>query len=147
MPKTQVSVRIDAPPKAVWEALADIGTHDRWMLDAEAIRFTTGRRRGVGTAFECDTRVGPFRLVDVMTVTEWRPRRALGVDHRGVVGGTGRFTLRRLPRRRTRVTWREDLRFPWWLGGPVGATAATPVLRAVWKRNLRNLKALVETTR
>ena len=44
----------------------------------------------------------------------------------------------------TRVRWEERLRFPWWFGGAVGATVAAPVLRAVWRKNLVNLKAKVE---
>lgn len=157
MPKLQVSVVIDAPPDVVWAAVEDIATHPRWMLDAAAVRFVGDQRRGAGTAFECDTRLGPFRLTDRMTVTEWRDRgpvRAMGVDHTGLVTGTGRFTVRparRHPRLRrarrhpaTRFTWEERLRFPWWFGGPLGALAARPVLRAVWRRSLRNLKALVE---
>ena len=144
MPKVQVSVQIDAPRKAVWAAVEDIGSHTRWMLDADAIRFTSRRRRGVGTTFECDTRLGPFRLVDRMEVTEWVPGRAMGVTHAGLVTGTGRFTLRRARRGRTRFAWEERLRFPWWFGGPIGALVATPVLNAVWRRSLRNLKRLVE---
>jgi hypothetical protein len=113
------------------------------MHDAVDIRFLTAERAGVGTCFDCDTRVGPFRLTDRMEITEWRPRRAMGVRHTGVVTGTGRFTLRRR-RRGTRFAWEERLRFPWWMGGPLGAAVAAPVLRAVWRRNLRNLRDLVE---
>jgi hypothetical protein len=107
------------------------------MHDAEAIRFLTEQRRGVGTRFECDTRVGPIRLTDVMEVTEWRPRRAMGIRHVGVVTGAGRFRLRRLPGGRTRFTWTERLHFPWWLGGPIGANL---VLAVIWRRNLANLR-------
>jgi hypothetical protein len=60
------------------------------------------------------------------------------------VKGTGRFTLAKRPRGKTRFTWTEELTFPWWMGGPVGALAAKPVLRAVWKRNLRRLQYLIE---
>jgi hypothetical protein len=40
--------------------------------------------------------------------------------------------------------WSEELTFPWRMGGSAGAIAAAPILRAVWNRNLRNLKRLVE---
>jgi uncharacterized protein YndB with AHSA1/START domain len=135
---------IAAPPTVVWDAIDDISTHTRWMADAESIEFLTHRTRGVDTTFVCRTRVGPFHTRDVLTITEWSPRRAMGIAHDGVVKGAGRFTLARRRGGRTKFTWREQLRFPWWAGGPVGALAAKPFLRHVWKRNLRRLKSLVE---
>jgi carbon monoxide dehydrogenase subunit G len=141
--RIRVSTTIDAPPRAVWRDLRDIASHVEWMHDAVAIRFRSPRRAGVGTVFECDTKVGPLRTTDVMEITEWRAGRAMGVRHVGVVTGSGRFTLRRR-RRRTRVTWEERLRFPWWLGGPLGNVVGGQVLRLVWRRNLRNLKGRVE---
>jgi hypothetical protein len=114
------------------------------MEDAVAIRITSSRRRGVGTTFDCDTRLGPFTLLDRMEITKWRPRRAMGVRHTGAVSGSGTFTLRSVGPGRTRFTWREQLKFPWWLGGGFGAVVGAEVLRAVWNRNLRNLKRLVE---
>ena len=143
MPRIRVSTTLPAPPSAVWPVVADLASHVDWMADAESIRFTTRRRSGVGTTMEVATRVGPFRLTDVLEVTEWRPGRSIGVRHAGLVGGTGRFTLRRsrLRPRSTRFTWEERLVFPPWLGGPLGATVAAPVLRWVWVRNLRRLRA------
>ena len=142
--RIRVSTVIDAPPSVVWRAIEDVGSHVEWMEDAVAIRFLTGQRQGVGTRFECDTRVGPFRLTDVMELTEWRPRRTMGVRHVGLVTGTGRFELRRVRGGRTRFRWRERLVFPWWMGGPFGAAVGGEVLRVIWKRNLRNLKVRVE---
>lgn len=142
--RIRVSTVIDAPPKHVWRVVEDVAHHVDWMHDAVAIRFTSARTSGVGTTFECDTRVGPFRLTDVMEVTRWEPRRAMGVRHVGVVTGTGVFTLKRLSGGRTRFTWRERLVFPWWMGGPLGAAVGGEVLRLVWARNLRELKAIVE---
>lgn len=140
----RVGVEIDAPRAVVWEHLERIEDHARWMSDAERIRFTGRRRRGVGTSFICDTRVGPLRLADTLEITQWQPGRSMAVDHSGLVSGHGRFVLRSTRRGRTRLTWTERLRFPWWMGGPVAGVAARPVLRWVWKRNLRGLKALVE---
>ena len=143
MPRIRVSTTLPAPPSAVWASVSDLASHVEWMADAESIRFTSRRRSGVGTAMEVETRVGPFRLTDVLEITEWRPRRSMGVRHAGIVGGTGRFPLRRSRLRpgRTRFTWEEDLVFPAWLGGPLGALVAAPVLRAVWRGNLRRLRA------
>lgn len=143
----RVSVVVRATPAGVWAELRDIESHAEWMADAAAIRFTSRRREGVGTEFECDTVVGPFRLTDRMTVTEWRDRRAMGVRHVGVVTGTGRFTLRRIGARRTRLTWDESLEFPWWMGGPAGVFVAGPVLRRIWRGNLERLKRRIERRR
>jgi hypothetical protein len=142
--RIRVSTVIDASPTEVWRVVEDIGGHVDWMHDAVAIRFTSGRRSGVGTTFDCDTRIGPFGLTDRMEITKWRPRRAMGVRHVGVVTGSGVFTLKRASRGRTRFTWNERLRFPWWLGGPLGGIVGGEILRLVWKRNLAQLKRLVE---
>jgi hypothetical protein len=122
--------------------LADIGSHVDWMEDAVAIRFATSQREGVGTRFECDTQVGLFRLRDRMAVTEWTEGKVIGIRHDGVVTGTGRFVLKRKGRHRTVVSWTERLRFPWWMAGPAGAVVARPVLKRIWRRNLRNLQRL-----
>lgn len=139
-----MSTTVDAPPEVVWGRLADIDDHVTWMADAAAIRFLGDQRAGVGTAFEAETRVGPLRTLDAMEITEWREGQAMGVVHRGLVTGTGRFVLDPVPPGRTRLVWDEELRFPWWLGGPLGSLAARPVLRAVWRGNLRRFSALVE---
>ena len=135
---------IDAPPTVVWAAVEDIGSHTEWMADAVTIRFTSDTTSGVGTTFECDTKVGPFRLTDVMEVTEWRPRRAMGIRHVGLVTGDGVFTLRPEPRGRTRFTWTERLRFPWWMGGRVGSAVGAQVMKRIWRHNLGILKARIE---
>lgn len=146
MSRLSVSIDIAATPAQVWDVVEPIEDHVEWMHDAVAIRFQTDRRRGIGTEFLCDTKVGPFKLVDRMEVTDWDPGSAMGVRHVGLVTGTGRFTLTPIDLgRRTRFGWDESLIFPWWLGGPVGAfVGGRIVLRAIWKRNLRELKRIVE---
>jgi hypothetical protein len=115
------------------------------MADAVAIRFQTEQTRGTGTKFFCDTKVGPIKLVDVMTITAWEPGKVMGVTHTGVVTGTGEFTLEAIDASNTRFTWTEKLIFPWWLGGPLGALVGGQiVMKAIWRRNLRKLKKLVE---
>jgi hypothetical protein len=138
----RVSAFIPASRWHVWQVLRDIGGHVRWMHDAESIRFTSPQREGVGTTFECDSRLGPFRLTDKMEVLEWRAGRSMTVRHVGKVSGVGRFTLRFRPKG-TLFVWQEKLRFPWWMGGPLGSAMAAPFFRYVWKRNLDSLRAMV----
>lgn len=140
MARIRVATTLEAPPERVWAELEDIGSHVTWMADAVAIRFLSDQRQGQGTRFECDTRVGPITLTDVMEITEWAPGRAMGVDHLGVVGGTGRFTLTPAGAGRTRFQWEEQLRFPRWMGGRLGASLGRPALAWIWRRNLRSLQ-------
>jgi hypothetical protein len=140
----KVSTLIDAPAPRVWADVRQIASHVEWMDDAVAIRFTSERRQGVGTTFDCDTRVGPFRLTDRMEVSEWEDGRAIGIRHTGMVTGSGRFTLSPAPPERTRFTWQEDLKFPWWMGGSVGGLIGARVLKAVWRRNLARLRRRFE---
>lgn len=144
MPEVVVSVDIDQTPSEVWSDVRHIASHVDWMADAAEIRFTTEQTEGVGTSFECDTVVGPIKLTDVMTITEWVDDSIMGVRHEGIVTGEGRFTLHALPEGRTRFEWREALSFPIWMGGPIGEMVAKPILTAIWKRNLAKLKARLD---
>jgi uncharacterized protein YndB with AHSA1/START domain len=146
MSRISVSIELDASPERVWQVVEPVERHVDWMHDAVAIRFETDQTRGVGTRFLCDTKVGPIKLVDRMEITEWRPGEAMGVRHTGLVTGTGLFTLEPIDLgRRTRFTWAEELIFPWWLGGPIGAfVGGKIVMQAIWRRNLRELAEIVE---
>jgi hypothetical protein len=141
----RVSTVIDRDPTAVWETVGRIDRHVDWMLDAESITFTSTTQSGTGTTFDCVTKVGPFRLVDKMEITEWEPGAVMGVLHAGVVTGSGRFTLEAVDGGRTRFTWDEALRFPWWMGGPVGGVVGGRLMKVVWRRNLAKLKGRIES--
>jgi len=137
--RIRIGITIAAPPDDVWRAVEPVERHVDWMVDAESIRFTTGQTRGVGTTFDCETRVGPIELTDHMEVTEWVDGSVIGVAHTGVVSGSGRFTLVEAPDGRTVFSWEETLRFPWWLGGRLGEVPGAWVLRRIWTRNLGHL--------
>jgi uncharacterized protein YndB with AHSA1/START domain len=147
MARIRVSTVIDAPAARVWEQVRHVERHVEWMTDAEAIEFRSSKREGVGTNFDCTTKVGPFRLIDRMEITSWRPGKEMGVAHQGLVRGKGRFTLSRARGGRTRFTWNERLKFPWWMGGPVGGVFGGVVMRRIWKHNLKTLKAQIEGDR
>ncbi len=145
MAEIRLSVLVPAAPAVVWEELRHIDRHVEWMSDAVEIRFVTEATEGVGARFDCLTRVGPLRTTDRMEVTEWVEGELMGIRHAGLVSGWGRFRL--TPRSgpageaHTEFEWTEMLRFRWWMGGPVAAALAAPVLRSVWRRNLRSLAA------
>ena len=146
MSRIAVTIEIDAPVDRVWAEVEPIERHVEWMHDAVAIRFQGEQTRGVGATFLCDTKVGPIKLVDRMEITEWMPRSRMGVHHSGLVTGTGTFVLTPIDLdRRTRFAWTEELHFPWWLGGTIGERiGGNIVMKAIWRRNLRGLKRLIE---
>jgi len=144
----RVAIDIAAPVERVWQVVEPVERHVDWMADAESISFVSDQTRGVGTAFLCVTKVGPIRLTDKMRITRWEPNRAMGVEHIGLVTGSGVFTLEAVDPKLTRFVWEETLKFPWWLGGPIGALIGGKILlRAIWRGNLRRLAALCEVAR
>jgi hypothetical protein len=144
MVHVRVCTTIDAPPFRVWYEVRQLDRHVGWMDDAVHIRFVDGQREGVGTRFECETKIGRLRTTDRMIVTEWNPERSITVVHQGRITGLGRITLRTRRHGSTRCCWDERITFPWWLGGPVAGLVAWPVLRRTWQRNLANLKRSFE---
>ena len=147
MAHIEVGIDLDASPQQAWKIVEPVERHVDWRADAVAIRFVNDQTRGVGTAFLCDTKVGPIKLTDRMEITEWTPEKVMGVRHVGVVTGTGRFTLTPIDSgTRTRFVWAEELKFPWWLGGRLGELVGGKlVMGLIWKRNLRELKKIVES--
>lgn len=137
-------VAIDASVEATWAALADISSHVNWMADAESIRFTSDQHQGVGTTFDCVTKVGPLKTVDKMEITDWVEGQRMAVRHTGIVIGTGVFEVQATGQSRATLTWTEDLRFPWFLGGVVTPFAARPILKRIWMGNLRRFRSILE---
>lgn len=145
VPAITVSVIIERSPEQVWSYVRDIASHVEWMADAAAIRFISDQVEGTGTTFECDTEIGPIKLTDVMRITSWEDEARMGVRHEGIVTGEGEFVLTEQGEGQTLFVWWEDLTFPWWMAGPIGAFVARPVLGGVWKRNLKKLKQTMES--
>lgn len=147
MSPTRVTITksMNASPEAVWQELAAIEQHVDWMADAVALDFHSDQRRGVGTAFACTTKIGPFKTIDEMEIDRWEEGSAIGVTHRGAVTGTGVFTIAATSGSESTVTWSEALTFPWWMGGVIGSTFAQPIFRWIWRRNLDRLALRLES--
>jgi hypothetical protein len=143
MPSVDISQHISASPEVVWAELRQIDRHVHWMLDAAAIRFISPQHEGLGTKFECDTKIGPLKVTDVMEVTEWVEGKNIRVRHTGVVTGEGNLAITPETDGSTLIRWTEKLAFPWYFGGPIGAQVARPIFILVWRGNLKRLAAQV----
>ena len=137
-----VSVDLPHPPERVWNEVAQLERHAEWMADAESIEFATEQRSGVGTTMAVRTRVGPLVTTDVISVRSWIEGTSIGVAHRGLVTGVGVFVLMPIDGG-TRFVWWEDLEFPRYLGGAIVAWFARPVLRAIWRGNLKRFAGML----
>ncbi len=138
----RITQDIRAGLEKTWQHLADLASHPTWMKDAEGVEFLSGSTEGIGTRMQVPTRVGPFRTTDILEVVSWEPGVSMGVEHHGIVDGFGRFILTGDQNQST-VVWEENLRFPWWWGGPITAWIAGPVLRSIWRGNLRRFARMV----
>ena len=127
---------IDEPLEAVWADLEDLASHDEWMTEAGSVEIVSDQDRGVGTVMRVPTHVGPLSTEDWIVVTSWEDRREIGVVHIGLVTGSGRFTLE--PEGHgTRIIWDEEFTLPLVFGGPIGEVFAAPILKALWRGNLK----------
>ena len=142
--RTGISVEIDAPVDQVWAEVIDFTAHAEWMKDAHAIRFGTEQREGPGTVLLIDTRIGPLRTMDRFEITQIERMLTVAGRHTGLFRGEGRFELSSPSPGRTRLVWRERIRFPWLFGGPGAALVGRLVLRRVWTKNLAALKRRIE---
>ena len=66
----------------------------------------------------------------------------MAVAHVGLVIGSGVFEVSEISKNSSRLTWTEDLQFPWFLGGVVTAFAARPILKRIWMGNLHRFKMI-----
>jgi len=67
---------------------------------------------------------------------------SIAVIHEGIVTGEGVFYLSEVDNTTTKFQWVETLKFPIYLGGPIGEIFGGIVLKYIWKKNLNNLKGI-----
>ena len=50
--------------------------------------------------------------------------------------------MTQLEENKTEFKWEETLKFPIYLAGPIGEFFGSPILKLIWKNNLKGLKEL-----
>lgn len=139
----RLSVDIDAPVAATWDAVVDWDRQGEWMLGTR-VRGTERDGHGVGGGIEAFTGVGPVGFLDTMVVTAWEPPYRCSVRHTGrVVRGTGDFEVHALPENRSRFVWSERLDLPLGVVGRAGWLLLRPAFAAGVQLSLRRLARLV----
>ena len=142
--RIKVSTIINKPLKVVWDEVKIMKNHVNWMQDAAKIDFLSLNESGIDTKMKVLTKVGPFSLNDIITVTKWEEMNSIGVVHEGIVTGEGAFYLSENDDNSTKFEWIEELKAPYYLGGPIAEFFGGFVLKFIWKKNLMNLKNILE---
>jgi ribosomal protein S28E/S33 len=142
--RIEISTVINKPLNVVWDEVKIMENHVNWMEDAVKIDILSENNSGLNTKMNVLTKVGPITLNDIITVTEWKEKKSIGVIHEGIVTGEGVFYLTSLDESKTKFQWVEILKFPFYLGGPLGEIFGGLILKLIWKKNLKNLKEIIE---
>ena len=132
------------PPEIVWALLTDWERQGDWMLEASDVVVVGRQREGVGVEARAKVRIAGITTRDRIRVTMWEPPRILVIEHLGWVKGTGELQMAPI-REGTRLRWRESLFPPARLGpfGVIGLRLFAPILRRIFRRDLRVLRELV----
>jgi carbon monoxide dehydrogenase subunit G len=121
---TRIDIRMDLPHGIdhVWEQLTNWAAHSAWIPNT--VVTITKQTGGLGTEFVGITRIGPIRLDDPMTVSEFQTPRAghascTIIKTGSVLGGTAGFVLTAVDDSTTRLDWFEDIHLKprglfWW---------------------------------
>ncbi len=137
MAELTLTVDVDAPPQAVFDAMVDWDRQGEWMLGT-TVRGTVNQGKGLGGWFEAYTGRKPFGFNDPMEITRWQEPSEVAVLHHGkVVKGTGLFEVVDLGGGRSRFVWSEQIdlplgavgRFGWFLVRPLAAAGISLSLR------------------
>jgi carbon monoxide dehydrogenase subunit G len=140
----EMSETMPGPPDVVWALITDWEHQGDWMLEASNFEVIGNQRQGVGVEARATVRIAGIRTRDTIRVGMWEPPRLLVIDHLGRVKGTGEIQLAPI-REGTRIRWRETLFAPKALGplGRLGLRVAAPLMRRIFRRDLRVLQSLV----
>jgi uncharacterized protein YndB with AHSA1/START domain len=146
MSVVQVSVEIDAPPKAVWEVVSEPHNLPRWDRRIASVDGLPPGGLREGVEYTTELRFMGVRAKGVARVIEFRPPEYSKVRVRGLVDATVETWLEPLDGGgRTRLRHRVEYRF---IGGPIGRVAARAVnvlgAPALLKRGLQAQKRQAE---
>jgi uncharacterized membrane protein len=139
------SVVISAPPRDVWDYLAEPENWLHFMAGVTRWEIAGDRRSGLGARYRMLMRVGAAEVGGLIEIVEWSECRnmawtsVLGVDQRG------RWRIRELRDGRSRV----EFRFAYGVAGSgipgiIAERLAAPTISANMRSSLTQLKRQVE---
>jgi uncharacterized protein YndB with AHSA1/START domain len=139
----EMSQTVPGPPEVVWDLITDWEHQNDWMLEASDFKVISEHKEGVGVEAEATIKIAGIKTRDKVRVVGWEPNRRLAIEHLGWVRGKGEIHLTPLGKDRTHVFWREELQPPVGMLGALGLSSFKPIMRRIFRRDLRVLASLV----
>ena len=138
-------VLVEAPAKAVWDAVVDWDRQRDWMLGTR-VRVVGERGHGLGARLEAVTQVGPAVLRDEMRVVKLdRPYEIRVVHYGRLLRGPGVLRCTPMDGDRTQVVWHEWFHLPAGTAGKVTWPVLWPGSKVGLTQALRRFARLVES--
>lgn len=139
------SVVISAPPRLVWDYLADPSNYLHFMSGVTRWEVVGEQRGGIGARYRMLMRVGSAEVGGLIEIVEWSPERDMAWSSVTGVDQRGRWRLRDTDDGRTRV----EFRFAYGvagagLSGLIAERVAAPTISRHVRRSLHQLKRQVE---
>jgi uncharacterized membrane protein len=143
--RVRASIRIDAPPEAVWAFVDDPARYLHFMAGISRWERDGDRPRGRGARYRTLMRVGSAEVGGLIEVVEHDPPRDLAWASVTGIAQRGRWRLRPLSGGRTEV----ELRLAYGVSGPapvawVATRLAAREVGGHLRRSLAQLKRQVE---
>ena len=140
-PEIRISIVVESPIGRAWEVIADIDRQPEWMHEMKHVEMITPPPIGVGSRGRATVSIFGIGTTDEVVITRFEPPHTFAIRHEGRFVGEGVIALVSIDGERTRVDWMEYLRPP--LFGTLGGFLQRPILAAIFRSDLRSLRALL----
>jgi hypothetical protein len=141
-PEIHMSITIAAPIDHVWEIAADVQRQPEWMHEMKRVEMLTEGPLRPGSRGRATVRIFGILTTDDVVITQFEPPHTFGIRHEGRFTGDGLLQFSTTADGGTLISWMEYLRPP--LFPAIGGLVQRPLLGAIFRSDLRNLKRLVE---
>ena len=140
-------VIINAPREEVFRLASNFDRQAAWMENVLSFRRPEDEVLRVGSRLQVTTQLGPWKSSFPLEITDWQEGSLLKVVHRNGFWGEGVFSFSDYGLGKTLMLWNEKVRVSLTRGGPLAEAAAKVALTIIMRRDLANLKYLVENQR
>ncbi|MBC7546472.1 SRPBCC family protein [Candidatus Saccharibacteria bacterium] len=138
------SIRIQRNQKVVFDYISDWEQQSNWVLFT-TVQVLLKTKQSQDSILLAVTKIGPFKLMDSMVITDWLPYDRIVIEHTGrLVMGKGIFEVKKISDNESEFIWQEVTPVPFGLIGRATLFVAKPILRLMFDASQKKLKAAIE---